>query len=138
MLPESNDNMRQQFENLIVNLSQEKGLGVENMNGFYSVTRMNIQPPTLCEDTNISIQESEENNVEDLLTFYDEKVNNEDDLTINLPSNTSESCLYEDDGAEADTEIIIVDQSSSTLAPPSSQRRQSSTVIDDETFAVLV
>ncbi len=137
---------KREFEELMTKLAQEKGLGVENVNGTYTVTTGGFKEATVVStvapDEQVVVEEHAANDVDDLLPYYNEKENGEEDLLNTLGSNASDPNFLDDEigTAEADREIIVVDPSSSTLAPPPERQseRQSSTVIDDETFAILV
>lgn len=139
---------KREFEELMTKLALEKGLGVENINGTYTVTTAGFKETTVSSVVSAAVPEqvvAEEpvaNDVDDLLPYYNDKENGEEDLLNALGSNTSDPNFLDDEigTAEADREIIVVDPSSSTLAPQPERHseRQSSTVIDDETFAILV
>lgn len=139
---------KREFEELMTKLAQEKGLGVENVNGTYTVTTAGFKEATVgslvstVAPEQVVVEEPAANDVDDLLPYYNDKENGEEDLLNTLGSNASDPNFLDDEigTAEADREIIVVDPSSSTLAPPPERQseRQSSTVIDDETFAILV
>lgn len=146
---DNNVDGKREFEELMTKLALEKGLGVENINGTYTVTTLGFKETTVSVISEVITEQmgvEEEpvtNDVDDLLPYYNDKENSEEDMLNALGSNNASDPNFLDDEmgtAEADQEIIVVDPSSSTLAPQPerSSDRQSSTVIDDETFAILV